>query len=646
VDALIRAINTANESSTTITTIHLEPDCVYELTDIFIWEYDLVYPAEFGLPEIVSHIIIDGQNATIARSDAPGTPDFSIFLVAASGDLILHDLSLTGGQASHYGGAILNCGHVLLNNCNVYENNATVGGAIYSEGDLELILSALYDNTAVSSGGAIHNRGTGFIHASELYENTAVNGGAVHNDGNMDLLHATLYSNTADKRGGAIHNRGNMELLNTTLYGNTVLSLDYEDGGGAIYNEGATRNMKLDNSTLYDNTAVNGGAIYNDNRGNIELDYSSLYDNTAERHGGAIYNKGNMELLHSSLYGNAADQNGGAINNFGGDIAITNSTLSGNQAYEGSAIYSQDVSDSIISSLEVHYTTITRNSGGPALVKISRGIHTIKNSIIAENPYSDCSVAGVLDVLGTPNLDSDGSCPGFTITAPPLLDPLTDNGGATLTHALQFDSPARNAAAGDCPSEDQRNFFRPMGPACDLGSYEYPDPEEMTALEQEETITPEPLDMVTLEPAEEEPPPIIDWWWEFEGFVCSDSNLTEMYISTDADPELFSLTIDDHPVKCYQQSYDNTRYWCHVERVMLAWDTSTMINFCVGDVCQEIQQTTLSQAYCEGGGPVEEPENEETETQTCSSYDNVNTCTAAPGCMWFCANECSCVPEE
>jgi hypothetical protein len=47
-----------------------------------------------------------------------------------------------------------------------------------------------------------------------------------------------------------------------------------------------------------------------------------------------------------------------------------------------------------------------------------------------------------------PNLDSDGSCPGFTITADPLLGPLQDN------------------------SVDQRGVSRAQGLACDIGAFE------------------------------------------------------------------------------------------------------------------------------------------------------------------------------
>jgi hypothetical protein len=55
----------------------------------------------------------------------------------------------------------------------------------------------------------------------------------------------------------------------------------------------------------------------------------------------------------------------------------------------------------------------------------------------------------------------------------PLVGPLADNGGPTLTHALLEGSPAIDAGDDSvCPAVDQRGIARPQGAACDVGSYE------------------------------------------------------------------------------------------------------------------------------------------------------------------------------
>jgi hypothetical protein len=52
------------------------------------------------------------------------------------------------------------------------------------------------------------------------------------------------------------------------------------------------------------------------------------------------------------------------------------------------------------------------------------------------------------------------------------LRPLGNYGGQTLTHALNPDSPARDAAGDTGLSTDQRGNHRPQGEADDMGAFE------------------------------------------------------------------------------------------------------------------------------------------------------------------------------
>jgi hypothetical protein len=78
------------------------------------------------------------------------------------------------------------------------------------------------------------------------------------------------------------------------------------------------------------------------------------------------------------------------------------------------------------------------------------------------------------------NLSTDSSCGLSKKTdlagVNPMLKPLADNGGPTVTQALPRSSPAVNAgglpASSSCPSADQRGESRPFGPACDIGAFE------------------------------------------------------------------------------------------------------------------------------------------------------------------------------
>lgn len=220
------------------------------------------------------------------------------------------------------------------------------------------------------------------------------------------------------------------------------------DGGGTLDGNDSHRileisagDVTLDNLTLRNGTAGPGSAGAISNGGTLTVGNSTLKDNTAGD-GAAIVNSGTLNLINSTLTGNAAGNIGGAVLN-SGVLDITNSTLHGNSASEGGGIWS--------------------NSSA-----------TVANSIVSGNTGGDCHHDGGTWNAQEANLDSDGSCPDFTIqNTDPLLEPLADNGGPTETLALEATSPAVDAAT-NCPppATDQRGISRPQGAACDLGAYE------------------------------------------------------------------------------------------------------------------------------------------------------------------------------
>lgn len=169
---------------------------------------------------------------------------------------------------------------------------------------------------------------------------------------------------------------------------------------------------------------------------------------------------------------------------------MTNSTVSGNDATGGSGggVCLRGLARVVQSTIANNRAAQTgggiyvRGSGESGLV---RGWLDSSNTIIAGNtigtPYccADCML-GEHSTLGlnANNLVEDGSCsPAYT--GSPLLQPLADNGGDTLTHALLPDSPAIDAISSiSCTlTLDQRGMPRPMevsslGTPCDIGAFE------------------------------------------------------------------------------------------------------------------------------------------------------------------------------
>ncbi len=163
--ALVGAIDQANAAGGS-NVVQLGADCVYTLTAVNNYWY-----GPNGLPPIASDITIEGNGATIARSQALGTPAFRLLFVGAdpsnahtlgyvspgAGGLTLRDLTLTGGLAR---GGSSNAGG---------GGGAGMGGAIFSQGTVAIVNSTLTANSAVGgasfsgegSGGGIGSAATG-----------------------------------------------------------------------------------------------------------------------------------------------------------------------------------------------------------------------------------------------------------------------------------------------------------------------------------------------------------------------------------------------------------------------------------------------------------------------------------------------------
>jgi hypothetical protein len=198
-----------------------------------------------------------------------------------------------------------------------------------------------------------------------------------------------------------------------------------------------------------------------------------------------------------------SNNTGGGIFNYGAGgctaiFTITNSTVSSNS---GTGIYTSGV-DTGAGLLRLMNSTVSNNGGNGGIQNISLygGSATVEiaNSILNANLGPGGGIAtldGTVISLGY-NLSDDASGgdastgPGGLLNGPgdirntnPLLGPLQNNGGPTMTHALLPYSPAIDAGdpnfdpnAFDPPLlYDQRNsrrFPRVVNGRIDIGAYE------------------------------------------------------------------------------------------------------------------------------------------------------------------------------
>ena len=255
-----------------------------------------------------------------------------------------------------------------------------------------------------------------------------------------------------------------------TLTRATVLSNTSTSDGGGIYNYGG---LNVQGSTFTGNSSsIDGGGVYN--VGRLNLQDSTFAGNTANDDGGGLYNRGPLNAQSNTFTRNRSNDDGGGFYNDGaGPAVVTNTTFSANTSgYWGGGLCTN--SSSV---LTLTNSTLTGNAASVAGGGVRNlGRLSMRNTIIANSTVGvDCVNVGTL-ASNLNNLVKDGTCSAM-LSGDPVLGPLADNGGGTLTHALWPNSPAIDAgsdASDICPATDQRGAARPQNLHCDIGAVEAP----------------------------------------------------------------------------------------------------------------------------------------------------------------------------
>jgi hypothetical protein len=349
-------------------------------------------------------------------------------------------------------------------------------------------------------------------------DDVLLDGGGVVIEGRNTVIRNSTITNTVDDPGILF----NYSPDSTLLIDNSVISNNRnnlsESGGGLYAYLGDSAEIKISNSTFTGNSAPSGGGIFieigESDASLVTIEDSTINGNESDYLGAgvAIYNYGigaEVRINRSTIANNTSVSNGGGIyvrNGTGSemDMSIEQTTISGNESVYGGGIYYDD-SDAL-APLTIKSSTIVNNvtrfaSGGIHHIGSNDGI-SIENSVIALNTTTTSSassgwvnLSGVFNSvdhswLGDNNgYDVDGNLGRETlvdVTNPPtdsvtsgddsilMLGDLADNGGPTQTHLPQANSPLLemgNPATADLSTTDQRGSARQVG-VLDIGAVE------------------------------------------------------------------------------------------------------------------------------------------------------------------------------
>ncbi|MCB9136629.1 MAG: CSLREA domain-containing protein [Anaerolineales bacterium] len=363
------------------------------------------------------------------------------------------------------------------------------------EGDLDIYtsMSIVGENTATTIIDANSLDRVFHIHDQNLI-------------GNLDITISgvTIQNGIGVVGGGVLLEATTLTLNEVSIQNNKAYNAVGTTRGGGI--ENIDGYLTLNNSTVRDNENLcancsgYGGGIDSINASTLVLNNTMLINNTTNASGGGIFNSGMLLVFNSTFQNNVAGLTGGGLYTNIGTVNLVNSTFSNNGANNlGGGMYV------LAGNIYLFNDTITQNhgdkdlngTGGSGGIYTSAGVVTLQNSILAHN----YGVNGNDDDCGTSTLTSagynllrivlnctiTGDLTGNQLGVNAGLEPLADNGGPTLTHALASNSPAIDAGnPTGCVDQtqaflletDQRGYARHVdggsGTArCDIGAYEY-----------------------------------------------------------------------------------------------------------------------------------------------------------------------------
>jgi predicted outer membrane repeat protein len=292
------------------------------------------------LCEVSSHITL--ENCEISNNSANNG---GALFITDGAYPIFTNCNFNGNTAEYNGGAVYcHTGAVpTFSNCQFTANSASAYGGAIAIFDTPLYLDscAVIGCVTASEGGGIYiSNSTGSQITDCLIDGNSSGGvgaGIRIISSSVEIVHCQITYNNAGWTGGGIDSYVNstLNITDSEISGNS----GYQ-GGGICCQEYSPLNM--DNCIVSGNTSVDaGGGILSSLGSTLHLNNCEIANNTASMYGGGIYNASyyGPYLWHCMIYGNYSSVGSGGIYSNATLPEIINCTFANNSTlYEGGAI--------------------------------------------------------------------------------------------------------------------------------------------------------------------------------------------------------------------------------------------------------------------------------------------------------------------
>ena len=449
--------------------------------------------------------IVAGDEATLTNSTFANNGDTGI---SVGDNVTINNSTLSNNE----GGGISASNNTSISDTTVVDNggigifgvdnlsiidstiSGNIGNGIRGNNYLSVIQSEIENN----SGFAVSAEDSATIDETVVTNNGDVNttfSGGIFVGEDANISNVTV-SNNAGRSNSGITVGDNSTVADSIISDNVVTY-----GGAGIAGED---NLTVTNSVVSGNNSLIGSGI----RGfdNLTVINSSISNNNATRGqgGGGIYALSGLNVINSTISGNSHIDGGGILSRFGNG-SVTNSTIVNNSTVgEFSEASTSGISS--FGSLSITSSIVADNDGNRDLSSNSNLVSG-GNNFIGNGDNADTFVSGLNnDLVGTASEPLD-----------PQLGSLQNNGGTTLTHLPQSDSPVINAGSNNSGlATDQRGegFNRVVGSSADIGAVELNSASSGSGLDldnqNDNNEIPPEEDIENDSPALEEDTPIID----------------------------------------------------------------------------------------------------------------------------------------